>query len=70
MPKSACRDCRFLVRFRDDDVRSAGECHRLPPQAVVTADDSILSVLPQVDPGHWCGEFQPHNPHDREVTRG
>jgi hypothetical protein len=42
------------------------ECHRYPPVVAeilmpVGNDVRPAMLFPQVDPGDWCGEFQPVN---------
>ena len=55
-PLKDCVTCRFAVMEIGPDGEMAHECHRFPPQVVVT-DEGVEQTFPMVESGMWCGEW-------------
>ena len=62
-PLIRCENCRFFDKDNDET------CHRYPPSMIYPRSHGIYSdvgkmlpiecCFPSVNPGNWCGEFQP-----------
>ena len=72
MKNKRCKLCRFWLKTWEDtlppyitpgpnDPRSAGECHRAPPQFNATGHQSLSrqhGEWPMTHDTDWCGEWE------------
>lgn len=53
-----CTTCFYAVMEADPDGVVVRECHRFPPQVVVSEEGEVEQTFPLAEAGMWCGEWR------------